>query len=650
MQDKLRKLQLTQLEILKVIDELCKKHKISYSLYAGTLLGAVRHKGFIPWDDDIDICMSRKNYNRFIQVWNAERPEGYLLQNKDNTPNFSQSFSKIRKDHTTFWQKGESCDKYHIGIFVDIFPIDKMPNGKINRILFQLQCILYQLYTREHAPINGSRIEKNISNILLKAVPRSKHTYVRKLLEKKILRHNRCYTNDTIAIEILSTIKTPLPSNLLNNYTYLQFEDREFMCFAQWDTYLKLKFGDYMQLPPEKDRGWKHKPLCLDFERNYDEIITPKDKGKPIRILHVIGEMDRGGAETMIMNLYRNIDREKIQFDFMVHTTKKCAYDDEIRSLGGRIYHVPKFNGANFISYINSWRRFLKKHDEHPIIHGHIGSSAALYLSVAKRYGRFAIAHSHNTKSTIKSVRTKLWELYSFPTRFVADYFLGCGQQAGIDRFGKKIADSKKYSVLNNAIDSALFTFSDISRKKIREELKITDKFVVGHVGRFENQKNHDFLIDIFRLVHEKCSNAVLLLIGDGSRLNEVKTKVRGYNLSDSVIFTGVRDDVSSLLSAMDVFVFPSLYEGLGIVAVESQAAGLHTICSDVVPTEARVTDLFHPISLSQSTEKWADTILKYVNGYERRNMYNEIIKAGYDIHTTAKCIENFYLKLNSEV
>lgn len=273
MDNELRQLQLTQLEILKVIDAICKKNNIKYSLYAGTLLGAVRHQGFIPWDDDLDICMSRKNYNKFIKVWNKENPVGYLLQDKNNSPNYTQSFLKIRKKHTTFLQDGEPATQYHIGIFVDVFPIDRMPKKGIDRLLFQIECILYQLYTKGYTPTIGSKVEKIISKLFLSVVPKSKYKIITAYLYKKIIRHNRNNKNHCVAIETLSTIITPLPVTLMNTYENIKFEDGDFMCFKQWDEYLTLKFGDYMKLPPEDERKPLHKPKIVDFENDYFEHI-----------------------------------------------------------------------------------------------------------------------------------------------------------------------------------------------------------------------------------------------------------------------------------------------------------------------------------------------------------------------------------------
>ena len=272
MEAKLRTLQLTELEILKVIDKVCRDNDIPYSLYAGSLLGAVRHKGFIPWDDDLDICMSRENYNRFLAAWEKASPEGYLLQNKDNAPGFTQSFTKIRKDHTTFWQEGEEVDQYHTGIFVDVFPIDRIPNGKLRRKLFRLEVVLYQVYTREFIPPQESALIRAATKAFYSVTTKKFRASQRRKLEKKLTRYNGDTTLDAIAIETINSMKTCYPADMLDSYVDMPFEDCTVMGFAKWDENLTRKFGDYMQLPPEEKRTWAHYPLCIDFEKNYEEI------------------------------------------------------------------------------------------------------------------------------------------------------------------------------------------------------------------------------------------------------------------------------------------------------------------------------------------------------------------------------------------
>ena len=272
MDDVLRKLQLTELEILEVIDSVCKKHNIAYSLYAGTLLGAVRHKGFIPWDDDLDIFMSRDNYNRFLQIWDQESPDGYLLQNKENTPTFTQSFSKIRKDNSTFFQDGEIAGDYHMGIFVDVFPIDRMPEGKLNRFFFIWRCMQYQLFCREFVPTQDGFFVKLVSNLILKSTPKKLREKRRRKLLEKLTAYNCEENNNTVAIEIKRTFTVPLPADLMDEYITLEFEKKEFPCIKKWEEYLTIKFGDYMQLPPPEERTWAHPPVVIDFEHNYEDL------------------------------------------------------------------------------------------------------------------------------------------------------------------------------------------------------------------------------------------------------------------------------------------------------------------------------------------------------------------------------------------
>lgn len=268
----LRKLWDVQLEILDIIDVMCRKNGIHYSLYAGSLLGAVRHRGYIPWDDDLDICMSRNDYEQFMNAWKRENPSGYILQNKDNTPSFTQSFTKIRKEHTTFLQYDWEKDKYHTGIFVDIFPIDRIPKGSLKRKMFLWNCMKYQLYTREFVPPKGSAVVKLVSKILLNSTTAAQRNTFRKRFENKLKEYDKHPEWNTVAIERMQTITQPLPADLLDEYIRLEFENKQYECFAKWHEYLTCKFGDYMELPPKSERVLNHNQLVIDFEHNYEEL------------------------------------------------------------------------------------------------------------------------------------------------------------------------------------------------------------------------------------------------------------------------------------------------------------------------------------------------------------------------------------------
>lgn len=276
METMLRQLQLTQLEILSVFDQFCRAHDLKYSLYAGSLLGAVRHKGFIPWDDDLDVCMLRVDYERLLSLWEQDRPEGFVLQNKENSPAFSQSFTKIRKDHTTFLQDETEAERYHTGIFLDVFPIDRIPNGKLNRLIFKWNCMKYQLLTREFVPPKESAVVRLGSSMMLAFYPKRSRAATRQKLLKKITKYNDRFDLETVAIETMASLRKPFAADMADAYVDLPFEDGAFMCFAGWDDHLRRKFGDYMQLPPMEERAWKHHPIVIDFEHNYEELVQQK--------------------------------------------------------------------------------------------------------------------------------------------------------------------------------------------------------------------------------------------------------------------------------------------------------------------------------------------------------------------------------------
>lgn len=363
--------------------------------------------------------------------------------------------------------------------------------------------------------------------------------------------------------------------------------------------------------------------------------------GSMQRILHVIGRMDRAGAETLIMNLYRNIDRSRYQFDFMVFTKTKADYDDEIEELGGRIYHMPAFNGINYPYLAYLINKFFDEHS-YSVVHGHIGSLAPMYLAIAKKHGSYTIAHSHSTNSSSFLYRTT-FTILAWSVRYIADYFFACSEEAGIDRFGMKIVNSDHFKIINNGIDSDLYRYSAERHEKMKEQFSLTDKIVFGHVGRFALAKNHPFLIDVFNEIHKQIPDSVLVLAGRGPDEDKIKKQVTDLDLNESVYFLGIRNDVPDLMNLFDCFIFPSFTEGLGIVGIEAQAAGLPCFMSEGIPEEAVITDHAWRMNLEDGSKKWADEICSKIADYKRNDSTEKVKKAGYDIKSIAVELQLFY-------
>lgn len=358
---------------------------------------------------------------------------------------------------------------------------------------------------------------------------------------------------------------------------------------------------------------------------------------EPIRVLQIVTTMNRGGLETMLMNYYRNIDRSKIQFDFLEHRSKESDYDQEIMSLGGKIYRISTLNPFSS-TYRKELKQFFKNHPEYKIVHCHLDCMSSIPLSYAKKAGiKVRIAHSHNSNQD-KNLKYLLKLFYKRKINRVSTNLFACGDKAGKWMFGKS-----DFSVINNAINTKDFLFNQDISNRIRQKLGLQNKLVVGHVGRFNKQKNHEKVIDIFNEILKLNNNACLILVGEGNLKEEIKNKVSNLGLSNNVLFLGSRDDVNEIMQAFDVFLFPSLYEGLGIVLIEAQAAGIPCLTSDkVVPIEAKVTSLLNYYPLENNSNLWAKKTLDILT--EKYDTYNEIKKAGFDIQNNTKWLEEFYI------
>lgn len=354
---------------------------------------------------------------------------------------------------------------------------------------------------------------------------------------------------------------------------------------------------------------------------------------EPIRVLCVFSTLDRGGAETMCMNLYRHMDRGRIQFDFVEHTEKKCAFEEEILALGGRIYRVPRLTKINVIQYCQWWKNHFRMHPEHRLVHGHFYTVSGIYLTIARQEHRVAIAHAH-----IAEIRSPFRKMLIFPIKYIADYRFACGKEAGRLFFGKR-----SYTVLNNAVDTEKFIYDQSVRMKIRKDLGIEDDtLVTGSVANLIEQKNPRGIINIFRSIKAGNSSAILLWLGDGPLRGQTEELIKKYDLQKSVRLLGNRNNVNEYLQAMDVFILPSYFEGLPVSLIEAQAAGLQCYVSDRVTREADITGLctFLPIDDSKA---WADKILR--GKLVHQNTLSAVVRAGYDIKTTSAWLEEFYFK-----
>ncbi|MEA5567724.1 glycosyltransferase family 1 protein [Anabaena sp. UHCC 0399] len=381
---------------------------------------------------------------------------------------------------------------------------------------------------------------------------------------------------------------------------------------------------------------------------------------RPIRVLHVVGGMNRGGIETWLMHVLRHIDRDRIHMDFLVHTTEPCHYDDEVRQLGSQVIPCP--NPTNPWFYAHNFRRILHQHGLYDIIHSHVHHYTGFILYLAQLAGVPArIAHSH-LDSSYQETKAK-WQrkLYlAFMKQLIthhASVGLACSQDAAVDLFNSGWTTDPRWQLLYCGIDLKPFQ-EVIDTGTIRTALSIPgDAFVIGHVGRFEPQKNHKFLIEIAAAVAQKEPKMRLLLVGQGFLRTEIEQQVVESNLVDKVIFAGTRSDVPHLMrGVMDLFLFPSLYEGLPIVGLETQAAGLPIIMSDVIPRELdQVESLTQRLSLSQPASVWAEAVLAARNA-RRHDSQNRSLASlekskfniKYSVESLIKVYENQYYQTKS--
>lgn len=373
--------------------------------------------------------------------------------------------------------------------------------------------------------------------------------------------------------------------------------------------------------------------------------------GQPVRILHILGNTQLGGAESRIMDLYRHMDRSVVQFDFVVHSKEEGYFNEEIRKLGGRIFRVPRFRVLNYFSYCRAWKKLLQEHrdadgrSEFHMIQGHMTSTAAIYLPIARKCGiETTIAHARSA-GVDKGLKGILTRFLRRNLSKKADYLFTCSELAGISVFGKKAVKQGRTRFLPNAIDCQKFAPDPLVREKIRRELGIENCYVIGHVGRFHYAKNHEYLLRVFaELVKRKTRDYVLLLLGEGSGMEDIRILSRELGIEDKVYFLGNKSNVNDYYQAMDYFVYPSRFEGMPGTIVEAQTAGLRCLMSDTICKEVIATDLVTTRSIREDPGLWADEIEQHLQ-YQRSSRVDEMKELGFDVHGQAVLMTDFYTR-----
>ena len=364
-------------------------------------------------------------------------------------------------------------------------------------------------------------------------------------------------------------------------------------------------------------------------------------KKEKVHVLQMISSLYFGGSQTMIVNLFEKIDRNDIQFAFIIDHDEHNEYREKIEELGGLIYVMPTFKGINYFAVRRAWNDFFNKHPEYKILHSHSRSYASIYLPIAKKHHLKTIIHSHNT-SNGTGIKALIKNALQYPLRYIADYYFACSTQAGKWLFGDDIVNKDNFYVLNNAIDVDKFKYNYDIRSKYRKEFNLKDEKVFIQVASFSRQKNHAFSISLFSKIKEIYPDAKMYFVGLGDLATEIKKQIEDYNLQDSIILLGSRNDVNNLLQMADYYIMPSTYEGLSVAAIEAQSSGIKCLLSDQVSSDVKISDNCYLLPLEEDV--WLKEIKKDFS--RNKDAYKNTIKSGFDINTTAKWLKEFYQRI----
>lgn len=383
-----------------------------------------------------------------------------------------------------------------------------------------------------------------------------------------------------------------------------------------------------------------------------------------IRVLQVLGSTTLGGAESRVMDIYRHMDRERVQFDFLVTEGHTGHFDAEIRELGGNVYTLPPYRIYNHKQYTDAVKAFFKEHPDYKAVHGHMTSTASIYLPIAKKAGvPLCIAHARSA-GVDSGIKGKLTNILRKKLPEKCDKMISCSDLAAVSVFNQDNYNNGKVRVMPNAIEISDYSVDESKRQTIRERYGVEDKFVVGHVGRLHEAKNHRFLIKVFAEFLKLRKDAVLMIVGDGSLRADIENWIKeenasfksedGTTLKERIILTGNQSPVAPFYQAFDAFLFPSLYEGMPGTVVEAQAASLKSLISDTITRQVKIMDTVEFETLSKDAKQWASKLYSFYGQMPARDIYEErkhdneytqqrMQDSDYDVNNQVKYYINLY-------
>ncbi|SCW32848.1 Phosphorylcholine metabolism protein LicD [Ruminococcaceae bacterium YRB3002] len=608
------------LNILLWYHAFCEANDLRYYLVEGTMLGAARHLGFIPWDDDIDVGMPRSDYERFVSLMgNDIHDDRYMLENEHSPrEEYLYPHSKLYDTETTLIEKRRVS--VVMGVYIDVFPLDGIGNtpDESKRNYKKLGRKQDVLAVRAVTTREGRAWYKNLAVKIIQLLPNSPEGNKRLVKEIVDLCKEHSYDDSEYVGLLMSSYRTReiMPKEYFGTPKLYSFEGHELYGVENADSYLTQLYGDWKTPPSEENRRSDHTNEMIDLNSSFLR--------RPVRVLMIVSNLRvSNGVTNFVMNYYRNMDHEKIIIDFATLEYRESPYIEEVEGNGSQIFVLPSLVKHPF-RHMKECRRIIRE-GKYDIVHDNSLNKTIPLMKKARKTIPVRILHSHSTRMGETDSRERLNKLFLSSLKRTANHYTACSSNAGKAMFG-----TAEFAIIPNIIDTDVLRYDDARRMELRTREGVSNKKVVASVGRVAAPKNPFFAIDVISEVLKVRDDVEYWWIGSGPLDEQVSKYVGDKGLSDRIRLFGSREDMNDLYQCMDVFFLPSRFEGFGLVCIEAEACGLPCVVSSEFPPEVDVTGEVTFISLTQDTGYWASKIIEALDRDVDRKKANDMCRASY--------------------